>query len=150
MTNPRLAFLFVAPALIFLAAVLGWPLLQAVILSFQNVGVIGSAGAWVGFDNYAAVLGGSGFWSAFGRSVVWVVGNAVVQTTLALGVALILNQKFPGVRIARTWIILAWIVPTVVSNVSLTSPRAASREKNSSRSIAIVAAAITPCPLMAG
>lgn len=114
MTNPRLAFLFVSPALLFLAAVLGWPLVQAVILSFQNVGVIGSAGDWIGFDNYAKILGGAGFWSALGRSVVWVAGNAVVQTALALGVALILNQKFPGVRIARTWIILAWIVPTVV------------------------------------
>lgn len=114
MTNPRLAFLFVAPALIFLAAVLGWPLVQAIILSFQNVGVIGTAGTWVGFDNYAAILGGAGFWNAFGRSVLWVVANAVVQTALALGVALILHQKFPGVRVARTWIILTWIVPTVV------------------------------------
>ncbi|MCB1467854.1 MAG: sugar ABC transporter permease [Rhizobiaceae bacterium] len=114
MSNPRLAFLFVAPALAFLAAVLGWPLVQAIILSFQNVGVIGTAGSWVGFDNYVSVLGGMGFWNAFGRSAIWVVGNAVVQTALALGVALILNQKFPGVRIARTWIILTWIVPTVV------------------------------------
>ncbi|TIU14464.1 MAG: sugar ABC transporter permease, partial [Mesorhizobium sp.] len=45
---------------------------------------------------------------------VWVLSNAVVQTLLALAAALILNQKFPGVRIARTWIILTWIVPTVV------------------------------------
>jgi multiple sugar transport system permease protein len=113
MSNPRLPFLFVAPALAFLAAVLGWPL-QAVILSFQNVGVIGTAGSWVGFENYAAVLGGSSFWAALWRSVVWVAANAVVQTALALAVALILNQQFPGVRIARTWVILAWIVPTVV------------------------------------
>ncbi|TIM18347.1 MAG: sugar ABC transporter permease, partial [Mesorhizobium sp.] len=54
------------------------------------------------------------FWRALGRSVVWVLSNAVVQTLLALAAALILNQKFPGVRIARTWIILTWIVPTVV------------------------------------
>lgn len=114
MRNTPLAFVFVAPALVFLAAVLGWPLVQAVILSFQDVGVIGTEGHWVGFANYAAVLGASGFWSALGRSVLWVVANAVVQTALALGVALILNQRFPGVRIARTWIILAWIVPTVV------------------------------------
>lgn len=114
MSNPRLPFLFVAPALAFLVAVLGWPLLQAVILSFQNVGVIGTAGSWVGFDNYAAVLGGPSFWAALWRSVVWVAANAVVQTALALAVALILNQQFPGVRIARTWVILAWIVPTVV------------------------------------
>jgi multiple sugar transport system permease protein len=81
---------------------------------FQNVGVIGTAGSWVGFENYAAVLGGSSFWAALWRSVVWVAANAVVQTALALAVALILNQQFPGVRIARTWVILAWIVPTVV------------------------------------
>lgn len=114
MTSPRLAFLFVAPALVFLAAVLGWPLLQAVILSFQDVGIIGTPGQWIGFDNYAAVLSGGDFWSALLKSVVWVVGNAVVQTAAALGVALILQQNFPGVRVARTWVILTWIVPTVV------------------------------------
>lgn len=114
MTSPRLAFLFVTPALLFLAAVLGWPLLQAVVLSFQNVGVIGTTGNWVGFDNYARVLGNAAFWNAFGRSALWVFANALVQTIMALGVALLLNQKFPGVRIARTWIILTWIVPTVV------------------------------------
>ncbi len=114
MTNPRLAFLFVTPALLFLTAVLGWPLLEAVVLSFQNVGVIGTTGSWVGFDNYAKVIGSAGFWNSFGRSALWVVANAVVQTFMALGVALLLNQKFPGVRIARTWIILTWIVPTVV------------------------------------
>ena len=114
MTNPRLALLFVAPALLFLLAVLGWPLVQAVILSFQNVGVIGTTGKWVGFDNYVAVLGGNNFWRALGRSALWVLANAVVQTAVALGVALILHQKFPGVRVARTWIILTWIVPTVV------------------------------------
>lgn len=114
MKNTPLAFIFVAPALLFLLAVLGWPLVQAIILSFQNVGVIGSEGSFVGLSNYLSVLGGAGFWKAFGRSIVWVVANAVVQTLLALGTALILNQKFPGVRIARTWIILTWIVPTVV------------------------------------
>ncbi len=114
MKNTPLAFVFVAPALLFLLAVLGWPLVQAILLSFQNVGVIGSEGSFVGLDNYAAVLGGAGFWKSFGRSIVWVVANALVQTLLALATALVLNQKFPGVRIARTWIILTWIVPTVV------------------------------------
>jgi multiple sugar transport system permease protein len=114
MTSQRLAFAFVAPALVFLVAVLGWPLVQAIILSFQNVGVIGTAGGWVGFDNYATVLGNMGFWNALGRSTVWVAANAVVQIALALTAALVLHQKFPGVRIARTWIILTWIVPTVV------------------------------------
>jgi multiple sugar transport system permease protein len=46
--------------------------------------------------------------------LVWVAANAVLQTALALAAALILHQKFPGVRVARTWIVLSWIVPTVV------------------------------------
>nr|WP_256371794.1 sugar ABC transporter permease [Rubellimicrobium sp. CFH 75288] len=33
---------------------------------------------------------------------------------MALAAALILHQGFPGVRVARTWIVLTWIVPTVV------------------------------------
>jgi multiple sugar transport system permease protein len=114
MKNTTLAFAFVSPALLFLLAVLGWPLVQAAILSFQDVGVIGSEGHFIGFANYATILGGAGFWRALARSVVWVLSNAVVQTLLALATALILNETFPGVRIARTWIILTWIVPTVV------------------------------------
>jgi multiple sugar transport system permease protein len=114
MKNTSLAFVFVAPALLFLLAVLGWPLVQAIIFSFQDIGIIGSEGHFVGLANYASVLEGADFWNALGRSVIWVVGNAVVQTVLALATALILNQKFPGLRVARIWIILTWIVPTVV------------------------------------
>lgn len=112
--NPVLAAFFVAPALIFLAATLAWPLLSAVVLSLQNVRSVGTQGTWVGFENYRFVLADGAFWNSARLSLIWVVANAVVQTVLALGAALILHQKFPGVRIARTWIILTWIVPTVV------------------------------------
>jgi multiple sugar transport system permease protein len=112
--SKALAFALVAPAMLVLAATLAWPLVQAVQLSLQNVRVIGSPGAFVGFDNYQRVLGGSAFWNAAGLSIVWVVANAVLQTALALVAALVLNERFPGVRVARTWIILSWIVPTVV------------------------------------
>ncbi len=109
-----LAFVLVAPALLFLAATLGWPLVQAVQLSLQDVRVIGAPGAFVGLDNYSRVLSNPSFWNAAWLSVVWVVANAVLQTVLALAVALVVNEKFPGVRVARTWVILTWIVPTVV------------------------------------
>ncbi|WP_309085694.1 sugar ABC transporter permease [Chelativorans sp.] len=112
--SPALAFAFVAPALLFLAAILGWPLVQALALSMQDVRVIGSPGAFVGTANYERILAAPEFWRAAGLSVVWVVANAVLQTALALSAALVLAEKFPGVRVARTWIIITWIVPTVV------------------------------------
>ncbi|MBX9453007.1 MAG: sugar ABC transporter permease [Mesorhizobium sp.] len=67
-----------------------------------------------GWTTTAAFFPIPSFWNAAWLSVVWVVANAVLQTVLALAVALVLNEKFPGVRVARTWVILTWIVPTVV------------------------------------
>jgi multiple sugar transport system permease protein len=106
--------LLLAPALLLLGAVLAWPLASAVLLSLRDVRIVGSEGPFVGLDNFARVLGEGTFWRAAGLSLLWVAANALLQTALALAAALILHQRFPGVRIARTWIILTWIVPTVV------------------------------------
>jgi len=109
-----LALLLVAPAFILLSVVLAWPLISGLLLSFRDVRIVGSTGPFVGLDNYREVLSDASFWRSAQLSLVWVVGNAVVQLALALGSALILHQRFPGVRIARTWVVLSWIVPTVV------------------------------------
>lgn len=112
--NLPLALLLVTPALALLGATLAWPLVSALLMSLLDVRIIGSQGAFVGLANYEKVLSDPAFWYAARLSLIWVATNAVLQTALALGAALILHQKFPGVRIARTWIILTWIVPTVV------------------------------------
>ncbi len=114
MRRPALAAAFVAPALLFLAATLAWPLVSAFLLSLQDVRSVGTSGAWIGLENYRFILTSLVFWESVGLSIAWVLANAVLQTVLALGAALILHQRFPGLQVARTWIILTWIVPTVV------------------------------------
>jgi multiple sugar transport system permease protein len=108
------AAMLVGPVLIWLGATLLYPLVSSATLSLENVRIIGSAGRFVGLANYLSVLSSAAFWLALGRSVIWVAGNAVAQTVLAMASALILEQTFPGVRVARTWIVLTWIVPTIV------------------------------------
>ncbi len=107
-------YLFVLPLLVWLGATIAYPLFAAVALSVQDVRVIGTGGAFVGWENYRWVLENNRFWDATGRSLVWVFGNALVQTILAFVTALVLKQRFPGAGFARTWVILSWIVPTVV------------------------------------
>ncbi|GIV79047.1 sugar ABC transporter permease [Litorilinea aerophila] len=109
-----LGYLLVAPLLLWLAGTILYPLLSAVLLSLQDIKIIGTPGAWVGTDNYARALADSRFWQALGRSGLWVLANGVLQTVAAFATALILNQRFPGQKMARVWIILSWIVPTVV------------------------------------
>ncbi|MBW7881893.1 MAG: sugar ABC transporter permease [Caldilineaceae bacterium] len=109
-----LGYLFVAPLLLWLAGTILYPLLSAILLSVQDVKIIGTSGSFVGLDNYTRVLTTSSFWQALGRSGIWVLGNALAQTLAAFATALILNQRFRGQQLARVWIILSWIVPTVV------------------------------------
>ncbi len=109
-----LGILLVAPLIIWLAGTILYPLLSAIRTSFLDVGIIGSGGKFVAFDNYSFILSSGDFWKALGRSFVWVIGNSLMQTIAAFITALILMQPFKGQRVARIWVILSWIVPTVV------------------------------------
>lgn len=109
-----LGYLFVAPLVLWLGFTILYPLASAVSLSVQDVKVIGTGGKFMGLDNYTAVLSSGRFWNSLGRSVLWVVANNIVQTLLAFLTALILRQAFRGSTFVRTWVILSWVVPTVV------------------------------------
>ena len=109
-----IGYLFVLPLLLWLAGTILYPLFSTFYLSVLNIKIIGSGGKFVGFDNYLRVLKLSHFWAASWRSLLWVLGNAILQTLLAFITALILQQKFVGRNFARVWVILPWIVPTVV------------------------------------
>ncbi len=113
-TNTLMGYAFVLPLVLWLAATILYPLLKSIQLSVLNIKFIGTPGEYVGLDNYQRALTSPYFRAALQNSAIWVVGNAVVQTVLAFAAALILKQQFVGNRIARIWIILSWVVPTVV------------------------------------
>jgi multiple sugar transport system permease protein len=103
-----------APLLAWLFLTIALPLGYAVYLSLTDTGIVGAGAEFIGLDNYGRVLGDGAVLSAFGRSVLWAVGGAVVQSILAVATALVLNQHFRGRGVARTWVILSFIVPTIV------------------------------------
>lgn len=109
-----LGILLVLPILVWMVFTIVIPFISAIRLSFQDVGMIGSKGTFIGIDNYRVVLADQDFWKSFGRSLIWVLSNAVIQTVAAFFSAVILMQKFHLRSLARVWIILSWIVPTVV------------------------------------
>jgi multiple sugar transport system permease protein len=118
--GPRLAteqvvgYILVAPVLLWLVATIGLPLADVLHLSLENVRVVGGPASFVGLANYRTVLASPAVWEALGHSIVWVVGNAAAQTVLALMTALVINERFPAVRLVRSAVILTWVVPTIV------------------------------------
>ena len=108
-----LGIVLVAPLVLLMVLVIGFPLLNTVILSLQDQEVVGTPSSFVGIDTYREVLGDSALWQAMRRSVVWLLGNLVVQTVLAFATALLLTRVGRWSRAARTWVLLPWVIPTV-------------------------------------
>lgn len=104
----------ITPVLIWLSLVVLVPMISAITTSFTSLRIPGAPYEVVGFEQYQALLGDARFRGSIGRSIVWVIGNGVLQTAAALVVALLLNRPFRGQGFVRSWIVLPWVVPVAV------------------------------------
>jgi trehalose/maltose transport system permease protein len=112
----RSAWLFLAPVLIVLALVAGWPLLKTIAYGFTDASLIAPASAkFIGFDNFSYLLFDSNWWAAVRNTVVFAVVSVSLETVLGLVIALALNAHFPGRGSLRAAILIPWAIPTVVS-----------------------------------
>jgi N,N'-diacetylchitobiose transport system permease protein len=112
-------YLLVLPVFAAIGAVLGYPLYQLVVLSFQQYGLfelIRHHGTWVGLDNYRSVLGDGVFWHTLERTVVFTVANVALTMILGTLIALLLVRVSSIVRILLTvGLVLVWSMPVVVA-----------------------------------
>ncbi len=115
-------YLMLVPALVGIAAVLLWPLIQVVVYSFQNYGLPQITGAeptqWVGLGNFTTTFTDSEFWLSLRITVLFAA--VVVPLTLIAGtlVGLLLNRL--GKKMAAfvsTAALLAWATPPVSASV---------------------------------
>ncbi len=112
----RAAWLFLAPVLIVLAAVAGWPLLKTIGYGFTDASLIDPSSAkFVGLANYTYLLLDAHWWAAVRNTVVFAVVSVSLETILGMIIALALNAHFPGRGGLRAAILIPWAIPTVVS-----------------------------------
>ncbi|THK34254.1 sugar ABC transporter permease [Ensifer sp. MPMI2T] len=109
------AWLLMLPLLVVMIAVIGWPLVDTVRLSFTDAKLVGTAGGFIGLDNYAKMLGGSNFQRALITTTCFAVVSVAAEMVLGVLAALLLNQQFRGRTALRALMILPWALPTVVN-----------------------------------
>ena len=123
-SRTRSAWLFLAPMLVILAAVAGWPLLRTSWLGFTDADTLRLDQArWIGFDNFLThqnghwygVLADPVWWRAVKNTLWFTVFSVAIETILGLGIALVLHRSLPGRGIVRAAILIPWAIPTVVS-----------------------------------
>ena len=109
------AWLLMLPLLVVMIAVIGWPLVDTVRLSFTDAKLVGTQGTFVGFDNYAKLLGSSNFQRALFTTTWFAVISVSAEMVIGVLAALLLNQQFRGRTVLRAMMILPWALPTVVN-----------------------------------
>ena len=125
----KYGYMFIAPFFLVYCFFQIWPLLQTFILSFQGNGA--DAGTFVGFDNYATILFGSGegmgrrakamqelFMTSFKNTIILWFGNFIPQILLSLLLAVWFTDSklhIPGVGFFK----VVMYLPNIITAVSV-------------------------------
>lgn len=112
--NMWYGYLFVLPMVLgYLVFLLG-PILASFVLSFTNYSLLKPFQA-VGLDNYIkAFTADELFWKSVGQTLYFSAGLIPLNLTMALGLALLLNQKVKGIGLFRTSIFTPVVTSIVV------------------------------------
>ncbi len=112
----HLAYGIIIPGFLLLVLFAYLPASQSLRFSFLRYNVkMPHAIKFRGLYNYRKVLTDPVFWQTIGRVTYFMVFGGMLVMLFALGMALVLNQKFPGRAVLRTVIILPWAIPPVVN-----------------------------------
>ncbi len=113
--NQRLVLLlFLAPWLVSFVTFTLYPIAHSFYLSFTKYSPIrGGEPQFVGLANYERILNDPRFWQALKNTVIFVVGTIPVTTTIAVTLAVFLNERIK----LRTFFRATYFLPVVTSIV---------------------------------
>jgi multiple sugar transport system permease protein len=112
-----LGVLFLAPAVIYIIALVGIPFFLAIAFSLSDVTVGNTSLDFVGLRNFRAVTSTPQFRRALSNSFFFTIGAQILVIILANVLAVIMSREFRGKWLARFLIILPWAAPISLGTI---------------------------------
>ncbi|WP_246358903.1 carbohydrate ABC transporter permease [Paenibacillus phytorum] len=109
------AFWFIFPAIALLLVFVFYPMLQAFIISFKNYSLVGAGDVFVGMDNYVHLMKDRAFFNSLKHSFYFAIIVIPIQTSIALGLALLIQKKTAAAGLFRTLYFIPVIISTAVA-----------------------------------
>ena len=110
----RLGFLFVAPSVLLVLALVAYPFGYAIYLSMTRK-YVGVPPVWVGLDNYVKLTWDGFFQRAVVNSFIFTFGSVSVKLALGVAMALVLTSRIRFRSFFTGVLLIPWVAPTVVS-----------------------------------
>jgi len=115
-----IGYLFVLPAILFMVAFIGYPIIYNLILSFQNITVMtfnNPVKEFVGFGNYITMFKDPLLRIIMSQTLFYTITCIVFQFTIGFALALLFNRKFRLAKGIRGLIMVAWLIPMTVTGL---------------------------------
>src|SRR6266550_984928 len=109
-----LAFVLLVPTLVLLGMFIAYPFVRGILLSVTNSRV-GVPGEFVGLANFYKIFNDGIFRTSVYNTFVYTGVTTVFKLALGLWLAMLLNRNFRGKAFTRAFILLPFIIPTVLS-----------------------------------
>ena len=110
------AYGLITPSMVIVFGIIVAPMLATLVYTVVNNNMLSSEyGQFAGLSFYKEVLSSADFRGDLLRTLYFTLVSTFLETFLGLLIALLLNEKFPGVRFLRSIIIIPWAIPTVVN-----------------------------------
>ena len=108
-------YLYVAPAIVVMLVVIGYPLVYTVYRSFFFTDARDPAWTWTGIGNYTGILSDELFWKVTWNTVVWTVGSTVLSVIIGFAAAMVLHREFIGRGLLRGILLIPWVISAVAA-----------------------------------
>src|SRR5262245_8138093 len=111
------SWLMLAPGVAFLLAFVAYPFFYGIWLSLHDRPVARS-GVFVGLANFATLAHDAVFWQVARNTFLYTIVTTILKLLGGLAMALVINQHFRGRNLVRAFLLLPFIVPTILSTVA--------------------------------
>ena len=111
LTDTQTGILLVIPGLAVFIAVILYPFISAIAMSFTDRSLLNPNSSFVGLDNYIKVFSDPYFFQTVWTTIIFVVFATLIPFTRGLIWAIVLNQGFRGSEFLRGVTLVNWIIP---------------------------------------
>ena len=109
--------LWALPVVVLVLVFVAYPLGLLIVSSFSALSFSGKITGWAGWDNYQALLIDPALPTVLRNTAGWTAGVVAGTLLISLGVAIVLNENFPGRRLVRWILVIPWATSLIITSL---------------------------------
>jgi multiple sugar transport system permease protein len=114
-SDNKFAYLLLIPSILCFIALVLYPLANTIIGAFSKTDAVGRVTQFGTLSNFQGLIDNNYMPDIVNQTLIFVFGSVILTVVLSFPLALVLNQKFPGVIAFRSLLLLPWAAPLAIS-----------------------------------